>query len=75
MFCLYTEIMAQDDNKTTPHFQLSPRVKSGKFGHQVNSDTHLQTVYIQMRRLLMSCLIRIYTVCLVKLFSSPIFDI
>ena len=24
------------------------RVKSGKFGHQVNSDTHLQTVEIQM---------------------------
>ena len=25
------------------------RVKSGKFGHQVNSDTHLQTVEIQMK--------------------------
>ena len=28
MFCVYTEIMAQDDklllNKTTPHFQLLP---------------------------------------------------
>ena len=32
----------------------SNRVKSGKFGHQVNSDTDLQTVDIQMRRLLMS---------------------
>ena len=44
-----------------------PRVKLGKFGHQVNSDTHLQTVLIQMRRLLllMSRLIRIFTVCLV----------
>ena len=30
------------------------RVKSGEFGHQVNSDTHLQTVEIQMRLLLMS---------------------
>ena len=44
------------------------RVKSSKFGHQVNSDTHLQTVGIQMRRLLMSRLIRIFTVCLVNLF-------
>ena len=44
------------------------RVKLGKFGHQVNSDTHLQTVEIQMRRLLMSRLIRIFTVCLVNLF-------
>ena len=28
MFCVYTEVMAQDDtvtlNKTTPHFQLVP---------------------------------------------------
>ena len=29
-------------------------VKSGKFGHQVNSDTRLQTVEILMRWLLMS---------------------
>ena len=28
--------------------EMMSRVKSGKFGHQVNSDTHLQTVYIQM---------------------------
>ena len=31
MFCVYTEIMAQDDtvtlNKTTPHFQLLPMSK------------------------------------------------
>ena len=31
MFCVYTEIMAQDDpailNKTTPHFQLLPMPK------------------------------------------------
>ena len=33
---------------------LTYRVKSGNFGHQVNSDIHLQTVEIQMRRLLMS---------------------
>ena len=39
------------------------RVKSGNFGHQVNSDIHLQTVKNQMRRLLMSRLIRIFTVC------------
>ena len=44
------------------------RVKSGNFGHQVNSDIRLQTVEIQMRRLLMSRLIRIFTVCLVNLF-------
>ena len=43
------------------------RVKSGNFRHQVNSDIHLQTVEIQMRRLLMSHLIRIFTVCLVNL--------
>ena len=42
--------------------QVSVRVKSGKFGHQVNLDTHLQTVEIQMRRLLMIRLIRIFTV-------------
>ena len=51
------------------------RVKSGKFGHQVISDTHLQTVSIQMRRLLMSRLIRIFTVCLVNWFSIPIFEL
>ena len=31
MFCVYTDIMAQDDtflfNKTTPHFQLLPMSK------------------------------------------------
>ena len=53
------------------------RVKSGRFGHQVNSDTHLQTVSIQMRRLLMrhqlmSRLIRIFTVCLVTRPSSAV---
>ena len=42
---------------------MGGRVKSGNFGHKVNLDTHLQTVEIQMRRLLMSCLIRIFTVC------------
>ena len=50
--------------------KIQGRVKSGKFGHQVNSDTHLQTVEIQMRRLLMSRLIRIFTVCLVNFFYS-----
>ena len=51
------------------------RVKSGKFGRQVNSDIHLQTVEIQKRRLLMSRLIRIFTVCLVNLFFIPIIKI
>ena len=41
------------------------RVKSGIFGNQVNSDIHLQTVEIQMRRLLIRifiqlCLFNIY---------------
>ena len=53
----------------------SYRVKSVKFGHQVNSDTHLQTVEIQMRLLLMSRLIRIFTVCLVNLFFIPITEL
>ena len=43
-------------------------VKSGKFGHQVNSDTHLQIVLIQMRRHLMSRHIRSFTICLGNLF-------
>ena len=47
---------------------LFSSVKSGNFGHQVHSDIHLQTVKIQMRRLLMSYLISIFTVCLVNLF-------
>ena len=51
------------------------RVKSGKVGHKVNSDTHLQTVEIQMRRLLMSRLIWILTVCLVNLFFIPITEL
>ena len=51
------------------------RVKSGKFGHQVNLDTRLQTVEIQMRRLLMSRLIRIFTVCLVNLFCVPTIEL
>ena len=50
-------------------------VKSGKFGHQVNSDTHLQTVEIQMRQLLMSRLIRSFTVCLVNLIFVPITEL
>ena len=43
---------------------LKSRVKSGNLGQQVNSDIHLQTVKIQMRRLLMSRLNRNFTVCL-----------
>ena len=57
------------------HMPLVYRVKSGNFGHQVNSDMHLQTVEIQMRRLLMSRLIRIFTVCLVNLIFIPIIKI
>ena len=50
------------------HGQKSIRIKSDNFGHQVNSDIYLQTVEIQMRRLLMSRLIRIFTACLVNFF-------
>ena len=42
------------------------RVKSGKFGHQVNSKIHLQMVEIQ---------IRIFTVCLVNLSFNLIIKI
>ena len=48
------------------------RVKSGNFGQRVNSDICLQTVNIQMRRLIKSRLIRIFTVCLVNLIFIPI---
>ena len=50
---------------------LDHRVKSGYYGHRVNSLIHLQTVDIQVRWLLMSRLIRIFTVCLVSLFLIP----
>ena len=58
-----------------PFVQMLSVVKSVKFGHQVNLDTHLQTVEIQMRRLLMSRLIRIFAVCLVDLFLIPIIEL
>ena len=45
-------------------------IKLGNFGHQVNPDIHLQIVKIQMKRLLMSRLIRIFTVCLVIFIPS-----
>ena len=51
------------------------RVKSGNFGHQVNSDIHLQTGKTLMRRLLMSRLIRIFTVCKNILFFITIIKI
>ena len=59
----------------TSSSSASGRVKSGKFGHQVNSDTHLQPVGIQMRRLLMSRLIRIFNICLVLLFFVPLTEL
>ena len=39
---------------------IEVRVKSGNFRHQVNSDIRLQTVEIEMRRLLMQVLRRKY---------------
>ena len=68
-----------DDNDSFAYYGMwlldSATVKSGKFGHQVNSDIRLQTVEIQMRRLLMSRLIRIFTVCLVNLFFIPTIEL
>ena len=55
--------------------KCSARMELGKVGHQVNLDTRLQTVEIQMRRLLMSCLIRIFTVCLVNLYFRSIIEL
>ena len=49
--------------------------KSGNFGHQVNSEIPLQTLEIQMRRLLMSRLIWIFIVCLDIWFFIPIIKI
>ena len=46
------------------------RVKLGEVGHQLNSDTHLQTVEIKMRSL-----IRIFNVCLVNLFFIQIIEL
>ena len=57
------------------NFFWSVRVKLGNFGHKVNWDIHLQTVEIQMRWLLMSLLIRIFTVCLFNLFFITILKI
>ena len=51
---------------------LISRVKSGNFGQRVNSDIRLQTVKIQMRRLIKSHLIRIFAVCLVNLILMPL---
>ena len=54
---------------------ISPFSKLGNFGYQVNSHIHLQTVEIQMRRLLMSRLISTFTICLFNLFFIPIIEI
>ena len=59
-------------SSTDTVLRVSIRVKSGNFRHQVNSHVHLQIVEIQMRRLLMSHLIRIFTVCLVNLCFIPV---
>ena len=57
-------------NKAIQNYSLTCRVKAGKFGHQVNSDTNFKTVEIQMSRL-----IRIFSVCLVNLFFIPIIEL
>ena len=48
-------------------------VKSDSFGHQSNLDIHLHTVEIHMIRLLLSRLIRMFTVCSVDLFFIQYF--
>ena len=45
------------------------RVKSGKSGRQVNSDTHLQTVEIQTRRL------QDFHCLLINVFIIPIIEL
>ena len=67
-----TNFLAFDSVKIV---NINIRVKSGIFGHQVNSDTYLQTVKIQMRWHLKSHLIRIFTVCLVNLFFISIIEL
>ena len=42
------------DVTVSPEAYFFDRVKLGNFGHQVNSDIHLQTVGIQMRWLFMT---------------------
>ena len=54
MLCCVLLVGTQQKKKLTHDVaQFKYKVKSGKFGHQVNSDMHLQTVEILMRRLLM----------------------
>ena len=50
-------------------------VKSGNFGHQINSDIHLQTVEIQMRRLHMGRLISFSLFVQLIYFYIPIIKI
>ena len=54
------------------HSSMFISVESGNFGQGVNSDIPLQTVKIQMRRLIiMSRLIRIFPVCPVNFVLIP----
>ena len=62
---------ATKTNKTNQTLKATTRVKSGKLGHMVNSNTRLQIVEMQMR---LSRLIRIFTVCLVNLVFIPIIE-
>ena len=45
-------IQRRSESQHPSVYGFRSRVKSGNFGHQVNLDIHLQTVEIQMRRLL-----------------------
>ena len=68
-------VTKRDSKKLAELQMLVGKVKSDKFRPQVNLDIHLQTVDIQMRQLLMSRFIRIFIVCLVRLFFIPIIAI
>ena len=72
------ELFQIDSSFEHPKQMFKYRVNSGirKFRHQVNSDIYLQTVEIQMRRLL-SGLIKVFTVslCFVSLFFIPVIRI
>ena len=67
----FTNLIEERARKKVISFECAEgRVKSGNFGHQVNSDTRLQTVEIQV-----TPLVRIFTVCLVSLFFIPIIEL
>ena len=47
---IFTHVNNYDQPFKGSDILITTRLKSGKFGHEVNSDTRLQTVEIQMSR-------------------------